>query len=55
VRAEDAQFLVPMVLHRLANSALLSRAIEVPGRMLGLTRWFGSPVIARADRRTSPA
>ena len=52
VRAERPQFLVPMVLHRLANRALLSRAIEVPGRMFGLTRWFGSPIIARADRRT---
>jgi SAM-dependent methyltransferase len=55
VRAEHPQFLVPMVLHRLANRALLSRAIEVPGRILGLTRWFGSPIIARADRRTSLA
>jgi SAM-dependent methyltransferase len=52
VRAEHPQFLVPMVVHRLANRALFSRAIEVPGRMFGLTRWFGSPIIARADRRT---
>jgi SAM-dependent methyltransferase len=51
VRAEHPQFLVPMVLHRLANRALFSRAIEVPGRIFGLTRWFGSPIIARADRR----
>jgi SAM-dependent methyltransferase len=52
VRAEHPQFLVPMVLHRMANRALLSRALEVPGRIFGLTRWFGSPIIARADRRT---
>lgn len=52
VRAEHPQFLVPMVLHRWANRTLLSRAIEVPGRIFGLTRWFGSPIIARADRRT---
>jgi SAM-dependent methyltransferase len=51
VRAEHPQFLVPMVLHRWFSRALFSRAIEVPGRMLGLTRWFGSPIIARADRR----
>lgn len=51
VRAEQPQFLIPMVLHRLANQSLLSRAAEVPGRWLGLTRRFGSPVIVRADRR----
>lgn len=53
VGVEYPQFLVPMVLHRLANQPLFSRAIEVPGRIFGLTRWFGSPVIARADRRTT--
>lgn len=51
VRSEQPQFLIPMVLHRLARSPLLSRMAEVPGRVLGLTRWFGSPVIVRADRR----
>ena len=51
VRAERAQFLLPMVLHRLANRAAFSRAAELPGRILGLTRWLGSPIIARADRR----
>lgn len=50
VRAEEPQFLLPMVLHRLANRPGLSRAAEMPGRLLGLTRWFGSPVIVRADR-----
>ena len=53
VRAEQPQFLLPMVLHRLANQSLLSRVAEVPGRWLGLTRRFGSPVIVRADRRTA--
>jgi ubiquinone/menaquinone biosynthesis C-methylase UbiE len=52
VRAEQAQFLLPMVLHRLANQSALSRAAEVPGRWLGLTSRFGSPVIVRADRRS---
>lgn len=51
VRAEQPQFLLPMVLHRLANQTLFSRAAELPGRLLGLTRWFGSPIIVRADRR----
>jgi SAM-dependent methyltransferase len=53
VRAERPQFLIPMVVHRLVNQALFSRAVEIPGRVAGLTRWFGSPIIARADRRTS--
>jgi SAM-dependent methyltransferase len=52
VRAEQAQFLLPMVLHRLTNHALLSKAAEVPGRLLGLTSRFGSPVIVRADRQS---
>jgi hypothetical protein len=53
VRRERPQFLLPMVLHRAANRATLSRAVELPGRVLGLTRWFGSPVIVRADRSQS--
>jgi SAM-dependent methyltransferase len=51
VRAEQGQFLLPMVVHRLVNQATLSKAAELPGRVLGLTRWFGSPIIMRADRR----
>lgn len=51
VAAELPQFLVPMVVHRMVNQATVSRALELPGRILGLTRWFGSPVLARADRR----
>jgi SAM-dependent methyltransferase len=50
VRAEEPQFLFPMVLHRLTNQVFISRAAEVPPRLLGLTRRFGSPVIVRADR-----
>jgi ubiquinone/menaquinone biosynthesis C-methylase UbiE len=55
VRAEKPQFIIPMVLHRLTNRARLSQAVEAPGRVLGLTRWFGSPVIVRADRRRPAA
>jgi ubiquinone/menaquinone biosynthesis C-methylase UbiE len=51
VAAEQPQFLMPMVLYRLARSALLARAAEWPGRRVGLTRVLGSPVIVRADRR----
>lgn len=52
VAAERPQFLLPMALHRLGSNVSLSRAAEAPGRLLGLTRWFGSPIIVRADRRT---
>ena len=51
VAHERPQFLLPMVLYRLAGSVLLARAAEWPGHRLGLTRILGSPVIARADRR----
>ncbi|HET7875070.1 MAG TPA: class I SAM-dependent methyltransferase [Methylomirabilota bacterium] len=53
VRAERPQFLLPMVLYRMAGSDRLGRLAEQPGRWLGLTRYFGSPVITRADRRRS--
>jgi hypothetical protein len=42
-----------MVLHRWAGARTLSRLLEAPGRLLGLTRWLGSPIIARADRCNS--
>jgi SAM-dependent methyltransferase len=50
VRVARPQFLLPMVLHRMVKSPAFSRVAEAPGRVLGLTRWFGSPVIIRADR-----
>lgn len=53
VGAERPQFLLPMVLYRMLGSDRLGRLAESPGRWLGLTRYFGSPVIIRADRRPS--
>jgi 2-polyprenyl-3-methyl-5-hydroxy-6-metoxy-1,4-benzoquinol methylase len=54
VRQEQPQFLLPMVLHRWLGRAGLARALELPGRLIGLRRILGSPVIIRADRlRTS--
>lgn len=53
VRAERPQFLLPMVLYRMAGSDRIGRLAEQPGRWLGLTRYFGSPVVVRADRRRS--
>jgi SAM-dependent methyltransferase len=55
VRKVRPQFLLPMVLHRWADQSTLSRVAEAPGRLLGLTRWFGSPIIVRADRRAATA
>ncbi len=55
VRKVRPQFLLPMVLHRWAGQAALSKLAERPGRLLGLTRWFGSPIIVRADRRAPSA
>ena len=52
VRDELPQFLWPMSLHRLARSARVARSLEWPGRVLGLTRRWGSPVIVRADRHS---
>jgi ubiquinone/menaquinone biosynthesis C-methylase UbiE len=53
VAAEQPQFLMPMVLYRLAGSARFARMAEWPARRVGLTRLLGSPVIVRADRRRS--
>src|SRR4051794_19221894 len=50
VTTEAPQYLLPMVVYRLAGSARLARAAEWPGRVTGLPRLLGSPVIVRADR-----
>lgn len=52
--ARRPQFFWPMALHRAIGSVALSRAIEGGADVLGLVSAFGSPVIARFDRRTSP-
>jgi SAM-dependent methyltransferase len=51
VTAVRPQFFLPMALYRLAGSASLARAAERLAGSLALTSIFGSPVIARADRR----
>ena len=50
VTASRPQFLWPMVLHRWIDRAAVSKVLEAPGRLSGLLRLFGSPVIVRADR-----
>jgi SAM-dependent methyltransferase len=55
VIGDRRQFLLPMVLYRLAGSVRFARLAEWPGHALGLTRSFGSPVIVWAERRGSGA
>ena len=45
--AQTKQFFLPMVLHRMLKTRALSRGSEAVCRALGLTRRWGSPVIAR--------
>jgi SAM-dependent methyltransferase len=52
VTEERPQFFLPMALYRLAGSAGLARAAEGLARSAGATGLLGSPVIARADRRS---
>ena len=49
--AQTKQFFLPMVLHRMLKSRALSRGAEAVCRVLGLTRLWGSPVIARFSPR----
>ncbi len=47
---QRAQYLFPMVLHRLHGSARVGRALEAVPGAVGVTRWLGSPVIVRGER-----
>ncbi|HRT04248.1 MAG TPA: class I SAM-dependent methyltransferase [Kiritimatiellia bacterium] len=49
--ATGKQFFLPMVLHRMLKSRAASAALEAVCRALGLTRLWGSPVIARFEPR----
>lgn len=49
------QFFLPMVVHRKLKQPAISEKLEAPLRNLGVTDLFGSPVIARFNRRTSSA
>lgn len=42
------QFFWPMVFHRMLKNPAVSRVIEAPPRWLGLTRFFGSPIVLEA-------
>jgi len=45
----NPQFLFPMVLHRSLKQVALSKTIETAGRLLFLTRFFGSPIIVKSS------
>jgi 2-polyprenyl-3-methyl-5-hydroxy-6-metoxy-1,4-benzoquinol methylase len=47
---ERPQFVLPMVLHRALGAVPVSRSLERVTASLGMRRWLGSPIIARADR-----
>jgi hypothetical protein len=49
--AERRQFFLPMVVHRALGSTRFSRLSEGPAAAVGLTRWLGSPVVLRVERR----
>ena len=42
------QFVLPMALHRLLKNEWMSKLVESFARSVGLTGWFGSPVILKA-------
>ena len=45
-RARYPEFFWPMVLHRVLKQPAISATLEGISRVVGLTRWFGSPIIA---------
>lgn len=51
ITARRPEFFWPMALHRALHAAPLARALEGLAAASGLTSAFGSPVIARAERR----
>ena len=49
------QFFWPMALHRALGNPLLSRVLEWPPRITGLSRLLGSPVLLACKKSTQPA
>ena len=50
-RQRQAQFLLPMVVHRRANGFAALRGVERLAKSCDITQAVGSPVVLRADRR----
>lgn len=55
LKKREPQFFLPMVLHRTLRCRSLSAGLEAACRGLGLTRRWGSPVIAEYGLRADPA
>ncbi len=51
LHSRRAQFFWPMALHRLHRSRLFGQLLEALPLLTGMTKRFGSPVIARFDRK----
>jgi hypothetical protein len=51
IAATYPQYLWPMALHRAIGSPSIARLLESPGRLLRITRFLGSPVVAAFERR----
>lgn len=51
IERRDAQFFLPMVIHRKIGIPAISRALEWVPRTVGLTGLFGSPIILKATRK----
>lgn len=50
ISRRECQFFMPMFLHRFFNGALLLQKTEQYCKNIGLTNFFGSPAIIRADK-----
>jgi ubiquinone/menaquinone biosynthesis C-methylase UbiE len=48
--SQQAQFFLPMVVHRMGKSNVFLRSAEIVSKMTGLTSLFGSPIIFKAAR-----
>jgi SAM-dependent methyltransferase len=49
------EFFWPMVLHRKLKTPALSKGLEIPAKVLGLTHFFGSPIILQSNNKNSQA
>jgi 2-polyprenyl-3-methyl-5-hydroxy-6-metoxy-1,4-benzoquinol methylase len=50
VKRKKAQFFIPMVLHRAFKSPIISKVLEGICRILGLTHFWGSPMIVKFEK-----
>jgi ubiquinone/menaquinone biosynthesis C-methylase UbiE len=51
--SQQAQFILPMVVHRMGKSNVFLRSAEIVSKGTGLTALFGSPIIMKATREVS--